>query len=276
MKRILFFSSLIFTLYADPAFSSASWPNEPAGATLINDWGNDVLAGGGWRDVYNGYTSSIVSDATAPLSPSNVLQQRFAKGLEGGMGGGGGSLLSFPSKYPEIFWGFWMKVDNNYENHPVCTKIGWIHTSLNGAPNGNQLFVTLNGSGPFHINMAYQNADIDNSHVSGYPGVGSVSINSFAGSFAAGQWVRVEMYFKQSSCNTCKDGIWRWWLNGELAGNHTNLNTDRIFPDAVSHITIWGGMGSAKTRAQEAVQSGRQAAENKRRQMESELKEKGV
>ena len=25
-------------------------------------------------------------------------------------------------------FGFWMKIDTNYEHHPVLTKIAWIHT----------------------------------------------------------------------------------------------------------------------------------------------------
>ena len=68
---------------------SIAFPNEPSGTTPVMDWGHNALTGGGWYDIYNGYMTSIISDGTAPLSPSNVLQQRFPQGLVGGYGGGG-------------------------------------------------------------------------------------------------------------------------------------------------------------------------------------------
>lgn len=229
-------------------YASSQWPNEPAGATLINDWGHDSVAGNGWYDVYGGYTTSVVQDSSAPLSPSTVMQQRFMQGLVGGNGGGGGSYFRFPTFYTSVYWGFWMKADSNYEQHPVFTKIGWIHTGYNGFGEGNQLFFGMVGDGPLYFNANYQNADTDNTHLGGDGPVGTVRLDPSGGGFNKGQWVRFETCFQPSTCPTCKNGVWKVWANGQLSINVNNLNTQALRPSSVSHITIWGGTGSVKTR----------------------------
>ena len=114
---------------------STEFPNEPVGATNFHNWGHNLLTGGGWYDAYGGFTTSIISDATAPLSPNNVLQQRFPSGGVGGNIGGGGNLYTFPTFYPQgVFYAFWMKLDANYEHHPSGTKVAWILTHVTAIP----------------------------------------------------------------------------------------------------------------------------------------------
>lgn len=244
---------LVLVLVSTPARASVEWPNEPPGSTVINDWGHNAITGGGWYDIYGeGGTTSIISDATAPLSPTNVLQQRIPVGGIGGNTGGGGNLLVLPNNYGDIYWGNWFKLDSNFENHPVGTKTAWIHTRNGNTPQTNNLFLFLTGGGPFQLQATYQNASIDNTHL-GYP-VGTVNLGPAGGFFSGGQWVRVETYFRPSRCTTCKDGIWKVWLTIGLGGtpvqtiNVTNLNTEPLRPDAVSHITVWGGGPVVKSR----------------------------
>jgi hypothetical protein len=229
---------------------SAQWPNEPNPFTLINDWGHNSIVGNGWTDVYNttGFQTTIVSDATAPLSPNNVLQQRFPAGLIGGNGGGGGNTLYFGTTYPNVYWGFWMKVPVGFQNHHVATKIGWLHTRKGNTPSTNELFFGLVGSGSYYIDANYQNTDTDNSHMGG--GVsGTIKINPSGGGggITAGQWFRFETYFQPSTSPTSRNGVWKVWVDGVNTINVTNMNTQRILPDAVSHITIWGGTGGTMT-----------------------------
>jgi len=226
---------------------SASYPNEPGGTTLINDWGHNAIVGGGWTDVYNttGYNTTIVSDATAPISPNNVLQQRFPAGLVGGNGGGGGNLCYFNTWYPQgIFWGFHMKVGNTFVNHPVATKIAWIHTRKGNVAQMNELFYALHGSNPYYITVNYQNSDTNNSHLGG-PSIGTILLYPSGGAtISRGTWFRFETLFKPSSTPTARDGVWKVWIDGSLTINVTTLNTQAIYPDSISHITIWGGVGS--------------------------------
>lgn len=230
--------------------AAQAWPNEPSGATVLNDWGHNLITGGGWYDVYGeGGTSTIVTDVTAPLSPTNVLQQRWPNGGVGGNTGGGGNAYIFSAFQPDIYWGNWMKVDANFEQHPSGSKIGWIHTRLNNVPMNNQLFYSLIGTGPYCLRATYQNATVNNSHIGESAGLGTANFYpSSASCFNGGTWVRIEQYFRPASCITCRNGIWKMWVNGTLVMNLTTLNSELIYPDAVSHITVWGGTGSVKTR----------------------------
>lgn len=89
---------------------------------------------------------------------------------------------------------------------------------------------------------------IDNSQVPG-GGLGTIRVNAGAGgSFAAGTWARIEQYWRPSTTNTSKDGVWKVWLNDNLVVNLSNLNTGRAAAWAVSHVTIWGGTGTTKSR----------------------------
>ena len=38
------------------------------------------------------------------------------------------------------------------------------------------------------------------------------------------KWYNVEAYIKASTCATCSDAVVRWWVNGKLVGNYTNLD----------------------------------------------------
>ena len=66
-------------------------------------------------------------------------------------------------------------------------------------------------------------SNVDNSHICGdggfwcYPNVGSPPIT-------IGQWTKIEVYMKSSTTMTSRDGTLRWWINGQPAGNYTNIN----------------------------------------------------
>ena len=228
---------------------SAEFPNEPVGATNFHNWGHNLLTGGGWYDVYGGFTTSIISDATAPLSPNNVLQQRFPSGSVGGNAGGGGNIYTFPTFYPQgVFYGFWMKIDTNYEHHPVLTKIAWIHTRNGNAPQLNHLFMGMHGAGSglarFSIHWQWADGQPDNSHL-GFVGSGFIESGT---TFSHNAWTKFEWLFKPSTSMTSRDGVYKLYINNSLACSTTSLNTPAIYPDAISHITVWGGVGGTKTR----------------------------
>lgn len=254
LVRLCFFLVMLATAAVPTGVSaSIAFPNEPAGSTPINDWGHNTVVGGGWYSVYGetgvGGPSTIVTDNSAPLSSPLVLQQRWPAGGVGGNIGGGGSFFPFPTYYPDVFWGNYMWVDPSFEQHPSGSKLGWIHTRLNNAPHGNQLIYSLIGTGPFCLRTTYQNATVNNCHVGECGGTGTANFYPSSGScFNGGTWVRIEQYFRPATCITCTDGIWKIWVNGSMVMNITTMNSEAIYPDAVSHITVWGGVGGVKTR----------------------------
>ena len=239
-RILLLFAAILFL----PCTSYAQWANKPSGANTINDWGHNAVVGNGWSDAYDttGYQVTIQPDSTAPLSPTNVLQQRFPAGLVGGNGGGGGPFINFGTSYPDIYEGFWFRTSCNYVNHPAMTKISWFHTP------GNNIFLALKGAaaGPYYFSLNYQWADNEpnNSHL-GF--VGSGYLDGFGVQFNRCQWVRVEWYFKPSTSLTSLDGRYHLWVNGVKVAGTDQLNTSNSTRPGVtgtSYITIWGGTGS--------------------------------
>jgi len=218
---------------------SGLWPNEPAGSILLNDNNFNVVVGNSWVD-YSGDTT-IAVDPTAPASPSNVLRQTFHAGLQGGFGGGGGNAYNFPGGLqPDVYFGYYFKVDNNYINHPVGTKISWIHTDASLL---NELFLFMEGSDPYIISAQYQNTYADNSHLGGPSPNGSIRFSPSGGSFSKNQWILIEQYYKPASGLTAQNGIWQLRINGTLTVNVSTMNTKSTTqPGAVSFITIWGGV----------------------------------
>lgn len=224
----------------------AHYTNEPSGTTLINETSHNAIVGSGWTDVYDttGYQTTIVSDATAPYSPNNVMRQRFLQGLIGGNGGGGGNFCQFSTNYPQgIFWGFDMKLDPNFEHQPSGTKVAWIHTS------GNNFFLTFHDYGGntvgIHLNYQWPDNQPSNAHL-GFVGSGYLTGSQ---TFQRGSWCRFEWLYVPSSTPSSRNGTYALWMDGLLSCRTDQLNNPAgLYPNAISHISIWGGVGGVKTR----------------------------
>ena len=68
------------------------------------------------------------------------------------------------------------------------------------------------------------------------------------GPIIPGRWRRLEWYLKYESQPGAADGIIRWWIDGALAGDYTQLR----FPADAGFIEYqisptWGGVGDTKT-----------------------------
>jgi hypothetical protein len=60
-----------------------------------------------------------------------------------------------------------------------------------------------------------------------------------------GSWHKIELYFRY---NTPANGIIRWWMDGTLIGDYTNIS----FPASgcfaeFQFSPTWGGVGDVKT-----------------------------
>lgn len=239
---LLFLVTLCFGLNDTHVSHAAGvWTNEPAGANVVTDWGWPTLTGSGWHD--EGGSTSVASDSTAPLSPSSVLQQIFYTGMPAGISPGN-DWYAFPQPAKEVYVGFWWKPSAGFENHPVLTKILFLSTTQT-----NPIFFYMSGTGPsVRIGMQYQNGTIDNSHLSGFPGViGTFDIGG-GQSVQLGAWAKLELYVKRSTTPTSRDGIFRYWVNGVLARDITNMNFESYDFASVPIVPVWGGTGGTKTK----------------------------
>jgi hypothetical protein len=86
---------------------------------------------------------------------------------------------------------------------------------------------TQGGAHTLALNLAFPG--VGNAHLgNGWgdnPGTWNLYGNVSSPTVALGQWHRVEMYAKGSTTSTSRDGILRWWLDGNPVGSYTNVNT---------------------------------------------------
>jgi hypothetical protein len=197
----------------------STWANTPVGAnTLLDyDFNKSTLASVGILDAYN--SSIAATDATAPISPSSVLKSR----IEAGSHTGGMQLNYVFNTYTDMFVGLTWRSNAAFEGRPQGNK-----TFFMRGPGSNGFFLWGNESlvaGSHAMIWSFNTSGLDNSHITGStdPGV-PLFPNITSGTLTRGNWYRLEAYVKKSTTNTSRDGTVRWWINGVLVGNYTNIN----------------------------------------------------
>ena len=197
----------------------STWANTPVGANTILDYdfNKSTLASVGILDAYN--SSIAATDATAPVSPSSVLKSR----IEAGSNTGGMQLNYVFNTYTDMFVGLTWRSNAAFEGRPQGNK-----TFFMRGPGSNGFFLWGNSSlvaGSHAMIWSFNTSGLDNSHITGStdPGV-PLFPNITSGTLTRGNWYRLEAYVKKSTTNTSRDGTVRWWINGTLVGNYTNIN----------------------------------------------------
>jgi hypothetical protein len=213
--------------------TGSAWPNEPPGFVAMTNQPWNALIGGGWNRRSPG-TDQIVSDPTAPLSPSSILEYIYPIGF---VDGSAPATQYYPVNTKELFIGMWWKPSNPWQgNNSFVNKIQFLqvlHSSI---------YMTMYGAngGSYELRTNAQ-----------WPELGSQWLvpNVNSGVVSLGQWHRLEWYLKYDSSYGARDGIIRWWLDGVLVGNYTNVP----FPNDAGFVEYqisptWGGnTGQAKT-----------------------------
>jgi hypothetical protein len=110
-----------------PPPSSATYPNEPAGAVVLMDYDTDFsnLAGGPWDYISGSSNLSTASDASAPVNPSKVGRVRFAPGCCDGTGPARVETdrATPPAGWSRLYVSDWVKFDPAYQPHACCQKL---------------------------------------------------------------------------------------------------------------------------------------------------------
>ena len=196
----------------------STWPNTPAGATVLldTDLNKSTLANVGILDVYS---SSIAgSDGTAPVSPSSTIISRiYAGNLYGGM------QLNWvsPTTYTDMFVALSWRTNAGFLGRTTANKLWFVR-----GPGCNGFFGMAGPpGGPFRLGFGHNTASLNNAHI--WPddlGLGYSPNNISTGALPLNTWTRLECYLKKSTTATSRDGIVRWWVNGVMVGNYTNMN----------------------------------------------------
>ncbi len=211
------------------ALPSKGWPDEPAGYVAFNDQPWNALASNGWGHVNLASESRIVTDSTAPFSPTNVLEEFYPKGYPAnGVAPSADYLLMGGAK--AMFVGMWFKASPNWQGHPTgINKIFYFFNS--GAYQTANIIFVMRGppGGPYYLQPYGQ----------GYPDTrGFLAQNVHQVPMVPGRWYRLEFQFDVDR------KIIRWWQDGVLLGSYTDYGYPPTGFRNVDITSVWGGAGT--------------------------------
>lgn len=239
------------TVSAVPS-QGGSFPNQPASHTVKTDWGFPSLAGSGWVDAYNGNSLITLVSSDGPVSAPGALQCRFPVGHQGGYGVGNINYQFSPGAI-EMYVGMYIKIQSPFQNHANMNKLYYIHSQFQSQ---HPFFLGVVGQGStLRLDIVAQgDSTLDNRHLNGatgfFPFLGTGTLFASTTNFPVGSWVRVEVLVRESTTVSSRNGICRWWVNGQLTGNFTNLNTKQFggFMGVIVNPVFGGGAESTKTQ----------------------------
>lgn len=237
MKTVISFAIIICLGFSGHT-AAQTWPNNPAGAQTILDFPFNAIENSVWK--FAGGAADLTSDPAAPTSPSGVVRYTYHQGMVDG---------SAPAKHwmglpgsRELFVGYTWKASNPWQgNSSNVNKIAFIWQP--GPLGDNIIYTSMHGagSGPFRFLVSLSFRGISNGHVPGTWGDDPGPRGATGSELKPGTWYRIEMYVKISSSETSRDGIVRWWINGQLDGNLTNVNFGQGGFNQFEFSPTWGG-----------------------------------
>lgn len=196
---------------------SISWPNAPLGGTVILDHNFNTVA-----PLIMGFNNTqIVSDATAPFSPSSVARHR----IEAFNGSGGDETYYRTGSFRELYVGFYWRMNPQFQGRIVPNKLWFIRSEgftntffgVYGGPN--------TGQSNFYLAAGPNTGTINNAHLFNGDPIGNCYPNTGASAnVVPGVWYKVESSILSSSTPTSRDGRLRIWLNEVLVVDYPNFN----------------------------------------------------
>lgn len=228
-----------FGLSASPhSYGAGVWTNEPAGAAVVLDCPFNSVSGCGILDAYS--SSRIASDSSAPISASNTVQSTIYAGNSSG-----GMQLNYvtPKVNREMYVGLMWRTNPQFYGRQVANKMFFVR-----GPGSNGFFGLWGGPGggnasgsPFFVAFGPNVSNVNNSHTCQLDLGLYCPPNVGPGQITAGNWTKIEVYAKASTTNTSQDGIMRWWVNGVMAGNYSNMNISSLGLNEWVWSETWDG-----------------------------------
>jgi len=209
--------------------------------TPVSDRQFNSLAEGSWWTM-TAPGASIVSDATAPQSPSNVVRFNFDAGDVGGVSPEFTELSH--AAYRIIYISYWVKHSANWQGHLTgINKHGYVwHNTTN------PYFVYTSqgaGSDPLNLRIALQSVAVQPNANGWY----TQNVNATK-TFTRGSWDLVEMVITGNTANTT-NGSMDFYLNGTLVSRYTGIRfhaTAQTRWDFTRIYPVWGGAGDTVAR----------------------------
>jgi len=244
---------VVFDVKVTDAPTGPPGDNEPAGFTRVDNRGFNSLAqtsedrvgAEGWdtREHRNaGGNLNIVQDA-APLSPSNVVEIKYAAGKEGGSAPATLSTRTVPGTPTSLYHRFSMKLGEGFQGHRTGTNKLY-HIFLDTSP-GNRPFYSVEGQddGPLIWHPRMQGPAETNRRFAPNAGVNARLFRD--------QWYTVEVLMELNTFVggvSQADGVYRTWIDGRLTHDYTDVRflVAGENGDGFRYISLsptWGGGG---------------------------------
>jgi polysaccharide lyase-like protein len=178
---------------------------------------------------------TIVQDATAPQSPTNVGSMNFNAGMAGG-----NSPASLERQVPHtttLYVSTWVKFSTNWQSHSSgVNKI--LHLWING---GNKLVITAAGyvaDGPLTARVSLQGIAGGGNAEGGVTGLYETNAQ-----FVRGQWTKIEVIAVANTSGA--NGSVKLFINGALVVNVSGIAyvAGSGTWDLAMWSPTWGGTG---------------------------------
>jgi hypothetical protein len=230
-------ASYTYSLTVAAATTTTSSCTDPSCYKTITNRPFSALNELGWRDA----STTIVTDPTAPASPSNVGQAYYPAGFVEGSAPVNSQYYGIATlNYTQVYLSFWVKLSSNWQPDPVSiNKIGfvWIH--------GNPSVVMTNYGAAFPLTplVGLQNVPPGSFYLR--QNVNTVTLAN------DGAWHHWEI---QLIANTpgIANGTVRWWLDGTKLGEYTDVQFSGVGQGNTWQYfywnPTWGGNSGATVR----------------------------
>lgn len=199
---------------------SGSWVNAPQGGVVLLDHSFNSMVAAGLFTPWN--NTFIVSDASAPFTPSNVARQRleaFAKT--------GGDELAYtsPTNYREMYMGVYWRTNPQFQGRISSNKLFF----LRGIPGTNGVIYMTGGpnmgQANFSLVWSHNSGHLNNGHIMGGDQFGSTAFANVGSAVVVpGLWYKIELHIRASTTSSSRDGFMRMWLNNSLTHSYDQLN----------------------------------------------------
>lgn len=234
---------------AAPTEASADHPNEPAGLTMITDRAFNARVEDSWTATDGSMaTFDIVTDATAPRSPSNVGRITFPAGLSGNGSSSqmASTTLGGLSGYTDqIYIHFWLMLSANWYAHDfsAVNKVFYV---------GDPLIIDAHGSGTgdMHLMLAIQGGENVNCTYNSV--LNEVSPTAAQAEIVRGQWHEIEVLVELNT-PTVANGTLHAWIDGvkthQFGGRRILGNAPYNVVNRLDWHPIYGGGGASNVPA---------------------------
>lgn len=229
-----------------PAGGGGDFPNEPSGYSAITERSFSAFKEDGWNNVGEGGNYQVpITDAGAPISPSDVGQGRYPTGFTGGVASH--NTWRNYTATPSQFIGFAFKLSSNWQGHSSgVNKILFTMSTGGGEP---ALVSFGQDMGTMNLQLRLQGTG-DERSLSGGPNIGG---NVGDASIVRDTWYKAEVLMIANTGSNF-DGELHIWINGSKTHEYTDV---RYFDDGTNHEfdgikwnPTWGGTGDTVEETQ--------------------------